>query len=45
MLIPSREMKDEQLKDFVYDENAGKGTWIYVIDAGVTYNVQNVCIT
>jgi hypothetical protein len=39
MLIPSKEMKNKQLKNFVYDENAGKGTWIYVINAGVAYNV------
>jgi hypothetical protein len=38
-------MRNEQLKDFVYDTNAGEGTWIYVIDSGVAYKVQNVCDT
>jgi hypothetical protein len=40
-MIPS-EMKDDKLKDFVYDENAGAGTYIYVIDTGAAYNVKNV---
>jgi hypothetical protein len=42
-----REMKDQPLKDLVYDERAGKagdGTWIYVIDGGVAYGVNNVCV-
>jgi hypothetical protein len=38
-------MKDDQLNDFVYDTNAGDGTWIYVIDSGVAYNLHNVKLT
>lgn len=32
-------MKNDRLKDFVYDQNAGTGTYVYVIDAGVAYSV------
>jgi hypothetical protein len=39
---PLSEMKDDDLKDFVYDRNAGVGTYIYVIEAGVAVNVKNV---
>jgi hypothetical protein len=35
-------MKDDKLKDFVYDENAGIGTYVYIIDSGAAYNVKNV---
>ncbi|KAI4646602.1 hypothetical protein J4E93_004823 [Alternaria ventricosa] len=29
------------LKSFIYDTNAGKGTWIYIIDQGVAIGVTN----
>jgi hypothetical protein len=35
-------MADKKLNDFVYDENAGIGTYIYIIDSGAAYNVNNV---
>jgi hypothetical protein len=40
-----REMEDQPLEDFVFNERAGRageGTWIYVIDGGVAYGVNNV---
>ncbi|KAF2176958.1 subtilisin-like protein, partial [Zopfia rhizophila CBS 207.26] len=45
MISQPKEMKDDKLKDFVYDQSAGIGTYIYVIDSGAAYNVKNVSST
>lgn len=37
-------MKDDSLKDYVHVDKPGDGTFIYVIDCGVAYNVKNVSI-
>ena len=35
-------MQGLPLRDFVYDEVAGTGSWIYVIDTGVEADALNV---
>lgn len=41
MVSQPKEMKGDQVRDFVYDENAGAGTWVYVIDSGAALSVIN----
>jgi hypothetical protein len=41
--IHDRDMDLNKMKDFVFEKNAGKGTWIYVTDGGVAFETKNVC--
>lgn len=41
MVSQPKEMKDDQVSDFVYDDNAGVGTWVYDIDSGAALRVIN----
>ncbi|KAF2831048.1 subtilisin-like protein [Ophiobolus disseminans] len=41
MVSQPKDMDLEKMKDFVYDERAGEGILVYVVDQGVQINVEN----